>query len=56
MNPATGASDHRIYTPNPNYEGYDSFTFKVNDGYFDSVPAQVSITVGDPILQGTARM
>lgn len=33
------------YTPNPNYNGPDSFTFKVNDGTADSAPATISITV-----------
>ncbi|MEK6780591.1 MAG: Ig-like domain-containing protein [Bacteroidota bacterium] len=36
------------YTPNANYSGSDSFTFKVNDGASDSNPATVSITV-DPV-------
>jgi hypothetical protein len=34
-----------IYTPNPNFNGSDSFTFKVNDSAADSVPATVSIMV-----------
>jgi VCBS repeat-containing protein len=33
------------YTPSANYNGTDSFTFKVNDGTVDSVDATVSITV-----------
>jgi hypothetical protein len=33
------------YTPALNYNGADSFTFKVNDGTVDSVPVTVSITV-----------
>jgi hypothetical protein len=33
------------YTPDPDFNGTDSFTFKVNDGEFDSAPATVSITV-----------
>lgn len=40
--PATGAY---TYTPDPNYNGPDSFTFHVNDGSTDSNNAQVSITV-----------
>jgi large repetitive protein len=39
----TGAA--RTYTPNANYVGADSFTFKVNDGTVDSATATVSITV-----------
>ena len=42
------------YTPNANYNGADSFTFKVNDGTVDSAPATVSITVVDnktPVAQ-----
>jgi len=33
------------YTPTANYNGADSFTFKVNDGTADSAPATISITV-----------
>lgn len=33
------------YTPNANYYGTDSFTFKVNDGQADSNLATVSITI-----------
>ncbi|MCM3629584.1 Ig-like domain-containing protein [Paenibacillus glycanilyticus] len=33
------------YTPDPNYNGPDSFTFKANDGTADSAPAKVDITV-----------
>ncbi|MBI2120356.1 MAG: tandem-95 repeat protein [Parcubacteria group bacterium] len=34
-----------IYTPDANYNGSDSFTFKVNDGATDSNTATVDITV-----------
>lgn len=34
-----------VYTPNLNFFGSDSFTFKVNDGQVDSAPVTVSITV-----------
>ena len=34
-----------IYIPEANYAGSDSFTFKVNDGELDSLPAIVTITV-----------
>src|SRR5262249_43256685 len=33
------------YTPNTNFNGSDSFTFKVNDGKVDSAPATVTINV-----------
>ena len=33
------------YTPNANYNGADSFTYKTNDGVVDSNTATVSITV-----------
>ncbi len=33
------------YTPNPNYEGNDSFTYIINDGEYDSEPVTVSITI-----------
>ncbi|MCU0756700.1 MAG: cadherin-like domain-containing protein [Xanthomonadales bacterium] len=39
----TGAA--RTYTPDANYHGTDSFTFKANDGTVDSNTATVSITV-----------
>ena len=33
------------YTPNQDFTGSDSFTYKVNDGTVDSAPATVTITV-----------
>ena len=42
INTSTGAY---IYTPTANFNGTDSFTFKVNDGMFDSVVATVSLTI-----------
>jgi hypothetical protein len=40
-----GTPPNLTYTPNENYFGADSFTFKVNDGTVDSPAATVSITV-----------
>jgi hypothetical protein len=34
------------YTPNTDYIGSDSFTYKVNNGTQESLPANVSIVVG----------
>jgi len=34
------------YTPTPNYNGADSFTYKASDGTTDSVAATVNLTVG----------
>ncbi len=49
-NPANGAlsgtAPDLLYTPNLNFSGADSFTFKANDGQADSNIATVSITVG----------
>ena len=41
----SGVPPNVTYTPNANYFGLDSFTFKANDGTFDSIAATVSITV-----------
>ncbi|HEY5911822.1 MAG TPA: Ig-like domain-containing protein, partial [Verrucomicrobiae bacterium] len=52
----SGTAPNLIYTPALNYNGEDSFTFKVNDGQLDSVPATVSITItavnDPPVAQG----
>jgi len=41
----SGAVPNLTYTPRPNYNGSDSFTFKVNDGALDSATATVSVNV-----------
>src|SRR3989454_3308353 len=41
----SGSAPNLIYTPNANFNGTDSFTFKVNDGRVDSNIATVAITV-----------
>jgi len=40
-----GVAPNQTYTPSPNYNGVDSFTFVVNDGYVNSEPAIVDIEV-----------
>ncbi|MBW3624152.1 MAG: hypothetical protein KY468_12160, partial [Armatimonadetes bacterium] len=47
--PAHGAlgvlsGDRITYTPKPNFFGTDRFTFKANDGKWDSAPATVTVT------------
>ena|GEM_PF-1142958 len=41
----SGTAPNLIYTPNANYNGTDSFTFKANDGQGDSNVATITITV-----------
>lgn len=36
------------YTPSPGFHGTDAFTYRTNDGVFDSSPAQVFLTVQPP--------
>jgi len=53
-----GTAPNLTYTPNTNFNGSDSFTFKVNDGTLDSALATVSITVtpvnDPPVANGDA--
>ena len=44
----SGSPPNVTYTPSSEYFGLDAFTFKVNDGQFDSAPATVSIKVVPP--------
>ena len=46
INPPTSGAV--TYTPSSGYCGADSFTFKVNNGAGDSLPATVTLQVGDP--------
>ncbi len=41
----TGTAPGLTYTPSPNYNGPDGFTFKANDGFDDSSVVTVGITV-----------
>jgi VCBS repeat-containing protein len=41
----SGSGANRTYTPNANYNGSDSFTFKTTDGTTESNTATVSVTV-----------
>ncbi|MEO5715656.1 MAG: Ig-like domain-containing protein, partial [Luteolibacter sp.] len=41
----SGTAPNLTYTPVANYNGPDSFDFVANDGFVDSVPVTVSITV-----------
>ncbi len=43
----SGTAPNLTYTPSQNYNGSDSFTFKVNDAALDSNIATVSITVNE---------
>ena len=38
-----------IYTPSSHYEGADSFTFKVSNGFLTSNTATVTLTTGDAV-------
>src|SRR6185295_2514636 len=41
----TGTGANRTYTPAPDFNGTDSFTFSVNDGHKNSNTATMTITV-----------
>lgn len=41
----SGGAPDVTYTPNPGFAGTDAFTIKANDGYADSAPAQIVLTV-----------
>src|ERR1019366_9076399 len=46
----SGTPPNLYYSPAPDYEGPDGFTFKVNDGVHDSQPATITISV-DSVIQ-----
>jgi len=41
----SGAEPNLVYTPHPDFNGPDGFTFKASDGTADSMPASMSIMV-----------
>jgi len=41
----TGDPPNLTYTPNPDFSGDDSFLFIVNDGFVESAPAEVKLTI-----------
>jgi hypothetical protein len=43
----SGTPPNVTYTPQMNYVGLDYFTFKANDGYYDSDPANIQLYVDD---------
>jgi len=45
----TGTPPYMTYTPTNCYEGPDSFTFKVNDGQYDSAPATVTLIIANSL-------
>src|SRR4029077_15269241 len=45
LTPGSGSGPNVTYTPDPNFNGTDSFTFTVNDGSLTSNFATVSITI-----------
>ncbi|MGD9227950.1 MAG: Ig-like domain-containing protein, partial [Desulfobacterales bacterium] len=54
----TGDAPNLIYAPRENYDQNDSFSFKANDGEFDSNPAIVSLNINpinDPPLANAGQ-
>ncbi|AWI08089.1 fibronectin type III domain-containing protein [Ereboglobus luteus] len=51
----SGTPPSLTYTPDANYTGGDSFTFKINDGGMDSAPATVSLDIYPPDADSTTR-
>ena len=47
-----GTAPNLTYTPNTNFSGSDSFTFRVSDGQLISDSATIDITVENPVVDG----
>ena len=45
----SGTPSDLIYTPNHCYEGSDSFTYKISDGFLTSPPATVTVAISDQV-------
>lgn len=56
----TGTAPNLTYTPNVDYSGSDSFSFKVNDGEIDSNTSVVTINISAvndaPVIQSTLAL
>ncbi len=41
----SGSGSNVVYTPNANFQGVDTFTYKINDGSLDSIVSTVTVNV-----------
>ncbi|RME71616.1 MAG: hypothetical protein D6776_09970 [Planctomycetota bacterium] len=48
----TGSLPDVVYTPDPGFEGQDSFSYVATDGERESAPATVTITVSNNVATG----
>ena len=51
----SGATPYLTYSPNANYSGSDSFSYKANDGTVDSSTATVAISVAKKEIKKTVK-